>query len=179
MLRGINVSGTKKVRMQELEKLYQGLHLENVRAYIQSGNVVFTSSHSDADYLAELITKALYKEYTFDIPVFISTATDLEAVITRNPFLQRHNIEKDKLHVTFLQHAPALQAIEKCQALTFEPDEFVMDDKVIYLYCPNGYGRTKLTNTFFERKLQVMATTRNWRTMNELLRIAHQKLGLA
>lgn len=84
MLQGINVSGT--VGMQELEKLYQGLHLENVRTYIQNGNVVFTSLHSNADYLAELITKALYKEYTFDIPVFISTATELEPILTQNPF---------------------------------------------------------------------------------------------
>jgi uncharacterized protein (DUF1697 family) len=175
MLRGINVSGTKKVSMQELKSLYEGLNLENVRTYIQSGNVVFTSSHPDPVYLTELINKALYTKYAFDAPVFISTATELEAALTQNPFLQRKSIEKDKLHIIFLQHMPSLQDVEKCKALTFEPDEFMIDDKIIYLYCPNGYGRTKLTNTFFERKLQIMATTRNWRTVNELLKMANEK----
>lgn len=93
------------------------------------------------------------------------------SIIKSNPFLNRKNIDITKLHVTLLADEPAQANIDKLKDMHYEPDEFILCEREIYLYCPNGYGITKLNNNFFENKLKVTATTRNWKTMNELLSI--------
>lgn len=174
MLRGINVSGQKKVNMQDLKLLYEELNLQNVRTYIQSGNVVFEAEEKDINDVSNIIEEKLFKKYNFEVPVIVKTAADMEAIIQGNTFLQRENIDQDKLHVTFLRHMPSSGNVEKLSASNYDQDEFIICANVIYLFCPNGYGRTKLTNSFFENKLKTIATTRNWRTVNELLKIARQ-----
>lgn len=172
MLRGINVSGQKKVNMQELKTIYQELNLQNVRTYIQSGNVIFESPESEPAYLSSQISDKLFQKYAFEIPVLVTKAAELETIVAGNLFLQKEGTVTEKLHVTFLWHTPESQNLEKLKAVNFEPDKFIVCNKVIYVYCADGYGRTKLTNTFFENKLKTTATTRNWRTVNELLKIA-------
>lgn len=172
ILRGINVSGQKKINMQELKAMYEGLEFQNVVTYIQSGNVLFRFAKKDERALAKRIEDAVKATFGFDVPVLVLTEKELKATIKSNPFLKEQDILPDKLHVTFLQEKPDASNIKKTEELNFSPDRFVISGKDVYVYCPNGYGNTKINNNFFESKLKVKATTRNWKTVNELQRIA-------
>jgi len=168
ILRGINVSGQKKIRMADLSKLYESLGFTNVRTYIQSGNVVFESVPGKPDKLAHDIEQAIRKEYGFDVPVLVRARAEIRASIRANPFLKAAGIDITKLHLTFLEHAP-----EKSVVRTFDPgplgqDRYSIKDTNVFLYCPGGYGKTRLSNTFLEKRLGVRATTRNWKTVNVL-----------
>jgi uncharacterized protein (DUF1697 family) len=169
ILRGINVSGQKKILMSDLKQLYEELDFKKVKTFIQSGNVVFESKNSAS--IIKKIEEKIKQKYQFDVPVIIRTIDEMEATIIHNPFLKIKNIELDKLHVTYLSETPVPDSIKKIKEYNFEPDEFHIIGKEIYIHCPNGYGRTKLTNMFFEKKLNITATTRNWKTSNELLTI--------
>jgi len=169
ILRGINVSGQKKIPMLELKKLYEELHFENITTYIQSGNVIFNSKN--AKDLSKQIEKKIFERYNFNVPVIIRTPVEMQSIIEGNLFLKQKDIDITKLHVVYLTDGPKQGNIDKLNTYNYEPDKFYLSGKEVYLYCPNGYGNTKLTNSFFENKLKVTATTRNWNTTNELLKI--------
>ena len=172
MLRGINVGGQKKIRMTELKSLYESLDLVNVKTYVQSGNVVFDSTEQDASKLAELIEAQIEQFFGYSVSVFIREAKDFERIIASNPFLNERNEDLAKLHVTFLYSSPLGSKLSDLAMPNNEGDELSVGDKEIYLFCPKGYGRTKLSNNSFERKLKVAATTRNWKTVNVLHKMA-------
>jgi len=176
ILRGINVSGQKKILMTDLKALYEDLGLENVTTYIQSGNVIFTTKkplpHKE---LTRKIEEAIFKKYDFNVPVIIRTGNEMEKVLAANPLLKQKNIDPEKLHVTFLEEQPSAERARLTKDLDYSPDKFVILKKEVYLYCPNGYGVSKLSNAFFENKLKVKATTRNWKTVNTLVSLAKNK----
>ncbi len=165
MLRGINVSGHKKVTMAELKQVYVSLGHQNVRTYLQSGNVVSEHPGAPSPSLALEIEKSLRQRFGFDIPVFIRSGDELQRLIKENPFAER---VEDWIHVTFLYNKPAVSSIDRINQAAGEGEAFSMGEREVYLYCPKGYGRTKLSNSFFERTLKVTATTRNWRTTKAL-----------
>ncbi len=175
ILRGINVSGQKKVPMKELLALYQSLGYTDVATYIQSGNVIFKSAEKSAPVLISQIESKIAGHFGFEVPVIIRTAEQMSAVLTSNPFLKEKGIEEDKLHVTFLDKMPAQSQLDKLRGYDFTPDRFVVHNLEVYVYCPNGYGRTKIHNNFFENKVKVGATTRNWKTVNTLVDMAFGK----
>jgi uncharacterized protein (DUF1697 family) len=173
ILRGINVSGQKKILMADLKALYEGLKFKDVTTYIQSGNVIFKSDSKLSDAaLAEKIEAAILKQYSFTVPVVVRSISQLENIISENQFLKEKNIDLEKLHVTFLSEVPAKSATEAIKLLDYPPDRFSVAGEEVFLYTPGGYGETKLSNKFFENKLKVTATTRNWKTVNKLLEIA-------
>ncbi|MEH0154839.1 DUF1697 domain-containing protein [Limibacter armeniacum] len=169
ILRGINVSGQKKIKMADLKKHIENLGYEQVSTYIQSGNILFESEVTDISLLETSIADMIKKEYEFEVPVLVLEKETLQNVVADNPFLSDPNIDIDKLHVTFLAKKPVPEKVAALKELDFGDDQFQVVGKCVYLYCPNGYGRTKLTNNFFENKLKVIATTRNWKTVNNLL----------
>jgi len=169
ILRGINVGG-RTVPMAELKIIFEKSKFKNIRTYIQSGNVIFEGKNSPG--LATTIEKELLKKYKFDIPVIIRTVPEIESVIKKNPFVKKKGINIERLHVTFLAEEPLRENVSKAKEYHYPPDEFILNGKEVYLHCPVSYGETKLNNNFFENKLKVRATTRNWRTVNELLKIA-------
>lgn len=170
ILRGINVSGQKKIQMADLKKLYEELKLKNVITYIQSGNVLFEAANAKG--LAKKIQEKIFEKYAFEVPVIIREGSELEAVVNINPFLKKANTQMDRLYVTFLEQEAQLDFIKKLDSSLYLPDEFKILGKEIYLHVPkDGYGNTKLSNNFFENKLKVTATTRNWKTTCELLRL--------
>lgn len=172
ILRGINVSGQKKILMADLKTLYEDLQFRNVKTYIQSGNVVFKSEKKvDDEDTAKRIEKAIQKKYGFQVPVIIRSYRELEKVIASNPFLREKDIDPKKLHVTFLSEIPSKERLNELNSVGFSPDEFTIQGKEIYLHIPVSYGETKLSNSFFEKKLKVTATTRNWNTVNKLAEI--------
>jgi uncharacterized protein (DUF1697 family) len=172
ILRGINVSGHRMIKMDALKKMYLDLGLVNVHSYIQSGNVMFQFNKSDSAKLENTIKAAIFKEFGFDVPVLVKDADEMQNVLKNNPFIKKKDVDLTKLHVTLLSELPGQTDLSKLKEYSFLPDEFMVSDKIIYLYCPNGYGNTKLNNNFFENKLKVTATTRNWKTINELVKIA-------
>lgn len=172
ILRGINVSGHRIIKMDALKKLYIDLGFINVQNYIQSGNVVFSKIKSKPDQLAKNIKDAILKEYGFDVSVLVKDADEMQNVLKNNPFLKKKDVDLTKLHVTLLSKLPGQTELSKLMEYSFLPDEFMISEKTIYLFCPNGYGNTKLNNNFFESKLKVKATTRNWKTVKELYKIA-------
>jgi uncharacterized protein (DUF1697 family) len=175
ILRGINVSGQKKILMADLKILFESLHFKETATYIQSGNVVFKSDSKSSDIeLAKKIEKAISAKYHFEVPVIIRTSAELKNAISQNPFKKEKNIDLKKLHVTFLSETPDKEKIEQIKEANFLPDRFVFKGKEIYLHIPDSYGETKLSNKFFENKLKVGATTRNWNTVNKLFEMAQQ-----
>lgn len=172
LLRGINVSGQKMIKMDALKEMYNDLHFTNVRTYIQSGNVIFEEVHSNQIDLEQKIANELLLKFGFVIPVIVLNAVELKAIVEQNPFVSDEAKDISHLHVTLLSSIPEQIDYTMISQKKATDEEFAITEKAVYLYCPDGYGRTKLTNTFFENKLKVGATTRNWKTTIELLRIA-------
>ena len=172
ILRGINVSGKNIIKMEALKEMYTDLGFRKVTTYIQSGNVIFQSSQPDAMLVSDLITSGIVSRFALKVPVLVLHYNEFQAVLSNNPFLETSGVDISKLHITFLSGIPGLTNVEALKNTSCLPDEFVLSERAVYLMCPDGYGNTKLTNSYFENKLKVTATTRNVRTSNELLRIA-------
>ena len=171
ILRGINVSGKNIIKMTALKELYEALGNQNVTTYIQSGNVVFQSAQADADAVAKLIADGILTRFELQVPVLIREFTELKTILSANPFIKGGGADISKLHITFLAELPEEVRIQSIANGNYRPDEFSVFGQTIYLSCPNGYGSTKLSNSFFENKLKVKATTRNLKTCSELFRI--------
>ncbi|WP_020529175.1 DUF1697 domain-containing protein [Flexithrix dorotheae] len=169
ILRGINVSGQKKIKMAELKAHLSELDFGNIQTYIQSGNVIFDFTETDAKILAGNISAKIKEKYGFDVPVIVKTVAEFEEVANHNPYDSTWDNDDRKLLVTFLDEIPAAENFEKLQAVKSGEDKVVLVGKAIYLHCPNGYGTTKFSNNLIEQKLKVIATTRNWRTVNKLV----------
>ena len=169
ILRGINVSGQKKIIMTDLVKLYEDLGFTDVKTYIQSGNVVFNSTKKVSNsMLVKQIETKINEIYGFLVPVIIRTVDDLSKIIASNPY---KNETSENLYITFLSNLPNSNHLENLTELNYLLDEFIVIEKEIYLNV-SSYGTTKLSNSFFENKLKVTATTRNWNTVNKLLAIS-------
>jgi uncharacterized protein (DUF1697 family) len=171
LLRGINVSGQKQIKMADLKALFVDTGGLEVQTYIQSGNVVFRHTSTDPGELGKAIEQQIRGKYAFEVPVLIRTDQQMQLVLDMNPFLKEGGVDKEQLYVTFLEKEPLVALTEKIQSLQFEPDQFVGAGTEVYVYCPGGYGRTKINNTFFENKLKVKATTRNLRTLSKLIQM--------
>ena len=175
MLRGINVSGQKPVKMDRLKALCESLGLTRVTTYIQSGNVVFASPASDAHELEGLIRESIERVFGYQVHVFIRTVEEFARISMVNPFLEEPGIDLSKLHVTFLSASPHPTGIDQLSAVDAGSDRLRSMGREIYLHCPDGYGKTRLSNPFLEKKLGVSATTRNWKTVLKLVEIAAQR----
>jgi uncharacterized protein (DUF1697 family) len=172
ILRGINVSGSKIIKMEALRKMFDDLNFKNAQTYIQSGNIVFQDKQTACEILEKKIARRILGDFGFEVPVMVKEPGELKAALRNNPFVNQRTLDATKLHATFLSSLPAKEGLEKIKGGNYGADEYIFDGKIIYLYCPDGYGNTKLNNNFFESKLKVSATTRNWRTINELVRMA-------
>lgn len=160
--------GGKRVAMKDLKALVEGLGHQDVATYIQSGNVVFRAKSGGAKKLAGDIQKAITKEMGLEVTILLRSPDELRDVTAANPF---PGVE-DKLHVTFLDAEPDPSKVAAVDHDAYPPDAFEVKGREVYLHCPEGYGNSKLINSFWEKKLGVAATTRNWRTVNKLLEMA-------
>jgi uncharacterized protein (DUF1697 family) len=170
LLRGVNVGGNF-LKMERLRDLCAELGFQNVRTYVQSGNVVFESAATAGHCLKKLQGK-LAGETRLPVAVVLRTVSDLRRILAGNAFLKRRGVDPSKLHVTFLGGAPTKEGLKKLGALKAGDDEFRVVGEEVYLYCPDGYGRTKLSNNALEKGMGTPATTRNWNTVNKLYEIA-------
>ena len=171
LLRGINVGGKKKIAMADLRSLFSELGFEDVVTYIQSGNVVFRTSRADADALSAKIEREIAAVFGIKPAVLLRMPKELTTIAERNPYLSR-NADLSKLHVVFLDHAPAKRAAAALDTERSPGDEFTLKGREIYLHLPNGAGRSKLTIDYFERALGARATQRNWKTLLRLIELS-------
>ena len=174
ILRGINVGGHNPVKMDALRLLYAELGYSAIQSYIQSGNIIFNSGLSDIPKLENNIREKIFETFGLNVSVLVMTAGELNTALQNNPFIKDKMKNPAFIHLTFLSRLPDKELVEKIPAGFYLPDEFFISGKIIYLYCPAGYGNTKLSNNFFENKLKLTATTRNLNTSNVLLNLAEK-----
>jgi uncharacterized protein (DUF1697 family) len=174
MLRGINVGG-KVIKMDALREMCSQMGLKDVRTYIQSGNIIYSYKKILPKKLDALLNENIKKSFGYDVPVITLTVPELQAVIKTNPMSKQKSRDQAFMHVTLLDKKPESEKVKAIMDGDYQGHEFEWIDRAIYLYTPGGYGNTKLNNSFFEKKLKVSGTTRNWKTINELLKMAEEK----
>jgi uncharacterized protein (DUF1697 family) len=174
MLRGVNVGGHNKIRMDALRALCESLGLRDAQTYVQSGNVVFRTKEPDLAALANRIEDAIEESFGFRPAVIIRTTSELRAVVAKNPFGRRRGINPGKLLVTFLADDPSAEARDRVLQIKTEPEELRIDGREVYIYFPNGMGRTKLSWPTIAKMLGTSGTGRNWNSVTKLLEIAEK-----
>jgi uncharacterized protein (DUF1697 family) len=172
MLRGINVGGHAKIKMDALRKLYVSLKLQNPQTYIQSGNVIFKTDERNLDLIAKRIQQAIEKKFACRPEIILRTADELRAVIAKNPFAKRADAEPGKLLVSFLAADPGGQARKDLRDQGFRPEELHAIGREVYIYFPNGMGKSKLPWSRLDKILHTPGTGRNWNSINKILIIA-------
>ncbi len=175
-LRGVNITGHNKIRMADLTGMFKESGFNDAETYIQSGNVVFTVDGGIAGIeLVPGIESAIRLKFGFEIAAMIRTPDEIRKIITVNPFLKETNFDPSKSAVIFLYEKPVKEQLEKVRSINYPPDKFEIIGKEIFIYCPNGFGRTKLYTNFFENKMKIAGTARNWNTINTILGMAERK----
>ncbi len=166
LLRGINVGGHRKILMADLRMLLENLNLKNVKTYIQSGNVSFQSSNDNIKSIENTIKDQILKQYGFEVPVLVKTHSELKSILNNCPFT---NNKKVNSYFMLLLTSPKEELIKEISLIKYPNEEFYITKNCIYFYCSTGYGRTKFNSNFFEKKLNVVATARNYKTMVKLI----------
>lgn len=172
LLRGINIGGHKKIKMDSLRDGFSSLGYTNIKTYIQSGNILFCSKEEDKTKLEREISSMIMDKYGFDVPVLVLNSDDLNEVITNNPFANSINHKKEFIHITFISNEVKEINYKEIESKKESEDEYKIINKAIYLYLQKGYGNTKIHNNFFEKLLKTQATTRNWKTCLELFEMS-------
>ncbi|MGW3609846.1 DUF1697 domain-containing protein [Micromonospora sp. NPDC005163] len=171
LLRGVNV-GSTRLTMADLRRLVTDLGHDDARTYLQSGNVVFGSTVRDAEKLAGGIERALADELGLSVPVLVRSARELAAVAGGNPYAERED-DPTRLLVAFLATAPKRSTVDALTVPGSENVAFTVTGREVYLHFPDGgYGRSKFTNAYLEKKLGMVATTRNWKSVRALAELA-------
>jgi len=172
LLRGVNVGGKNSLPMKDLAEMFGKARCENVRTYIQSGNVIFASGESAK--VAAAIEQQIVHRFGFRSPVILRSLKEMRAVVAGNPFLMA-GAALERLHVSFLAERPTAGRIASLDPHRSPPDEFIVKGREIYLHTPNGMGKTKLTSTYFDSELATVGTVRNWRTTTKLLEMMESR----
>jgi len=179
LLRGVNVGGHNKIKMEELRELYESLGLRDAQTYVQSGNVVFRTDARDFTRLSKRIADAIEDRFAFRPGVILRTAADLRGVIAANPFVSRRDLDPSRLLVQFLDSEPPADLRERLLRIESEPEELRMAGRELYIYYPNGMARPKVAWASVERILRTSCAGRNWNTVRKLLEMAESLDGAA
>ena len=167
LLRGINVSGTKMIKMDALTKTLQAIGFLNVRTYIQSGNV-FVDSEETASKVSFIIKQEIFKTFGHDVPIIMVRKNDLEDCLLKNPFLNDKTTDIKMLYTAFVSKELNENSIHDLKISNFKPDEASIDKNKIFIKYFFGAGKTKLDANYIEKKLNLTATIRNWNTISTL-----------
>jgi uncharacterized protein (DUF1697 family) len=171
MLRGVNVGGSSRIKSEALQRVYETLGFADVRTLLQSGNVLFRSTLTDRARLAKRIMQELERQLELPVQTVLRTLREVEAIVERGPALSGQ-ADPGKLLVMFLSSVPsaaAQAALLKWHRSKELPEMLELRGPEIYLYYPDGIGRSKLTNAVIERKLDTWGTARNWNTLTKLV----------
>ena len=169
LLRGINVSGHNMIKMDALKKMLENMGFQNVETYIQTGNVFVDSDEDNAASVGFKIKQEIAKVFGHDVPVVMVSKSELEACFKNNPYLKEKDCDTKKLYVAFISKELSPLALNDLKISNFKPDEAAIDSSRIYIKYAVGAGKTKLDQKYIEKKLNVVATVRNWNTVTTLL----------
>ena len=171
LLRGVNVGGKNKLPMKPLSALCEAHGCTAVQTYIQSGNIVFRAKSKTAAAFPGALKAQIKKDFGFETTVILRTAEEMRAVTENNPYL-KPAVDTKFLHVTFLADEPDLTDVVKLNPVCEKNEAFSLRGKEIFLYLPNGMGRSKMASYAFDKILRTVGSTRNWQTVNKLLALA-------
>lgn len=175
LLRGINVGGKRKILMADLKVLFTDLGFKNIETYIQSGNVLFDCDMSiSAAEISTKIENAIATKFGFEVPIVISSIDEIKTAIETNPFLKDSETQIEQLHLTFLKQVAEDSELENIKNFDYSPDKFHIQNRYAFIFCNGKYHESKLTNDFFEKKLKVSTTTRNWKTVLKLYELGNK-----
>jgi len=175
ILRGINVGGKRKVRMADLKAQLMAAGLKDVQTYIQSGNVIFSSAtETDNQILASIVEQVIAEHFGLNVPVIVLSAYEIHEAVSSNPLVREADVDINRLHLTFLKEVPDEKYTNSILASKTSSDQFVLSNKHIFVYCVGPYHKSKLSNSFFEKHLHTVATTRNWKTVLKLAGLAKE-----
>lgn len=172
LLRGINVGGHKKIKMAALKSMFENMDCQDVTAYIQSGNIVFRSSETSKKKLESVIEKGIELKFGFEVPVLVKSVAEIKEILDDSPYTNSEDLEANHIYYTLLKTKPEKESVVILDQKKYPNELFLISDNCIYLNCLNGAGKAKLTNTIIEKKLGVVATTRNHKTMVKLIDLA-------
>lgn len=171
LLRGINVSGHNMIKMEALKTSLEAIGFENVQTYIQSGNVFVDTEEENAAAVGFKIKQEIFKTFGHEVPVVVIGKTDLESCLKNNPFLKEAKVDIKKLYVAFISTTLKSDSINDLRISQFKPDEASIDANRIYIKYAVGAGKTRFDQKYIEKKLNVIATIRNWNTVTQLLQL--------
>jgi uncharacterized protein (DUF1697 family) len=174
MLRGVNVGSHNRIKMDALRDLCGSLDLLDVQTYVQSGNIVFRTKERNLNALAKKIRSGIEKKFGFSPEIILRSASDLREVIAKNPFAAMKDIDPGKLLVDFLSSEPSTEACKSVRAIKTDPEKLHIEGREIYIYFPNGAGRSKLSWPALEKILKTPGTARNWNSVTKLLAMAEE-----
>jgi uncharacterized protein (DUF1697 family) len=177
MLRGVNVGGHNKIKMEDLRALCESLGLLDVQTYVQSGNLVFRTKERSLAPIAKRIEDGIEHKFGFRPGVLLRTTAEMRATIAKNPFADRQGIDPSKLLVTFLHVEPDAGSRGNALAIKTFPEELRIDGSEVYIYFPNGMARPKMSWPRIEKALKTWGTGRNWNTVTKLLEMAEALEG--
>ena len=177
MLRGVNLGPHHRIKMDALRALYESLKLENPRTYVQSGNVIFRTREKNAAKLGKQIQDAIEKKFGFRPEIVLRTTDELRKAIAASPFAKRPELEPGKILVTFLAGEPGPDAHANLAKLKEHPEELHLKGREMYIYFPDGAGKSKLPWSQVERLLKVTGTARNWNSVTNMLAMAEEMEG--
>ncbi|MFT6748503.1 MAG: hypothetical protein ACI9XR_000069 [Flavobacterium sp.] len=169
LLRGINVSGTKMIKMESLKKSLEEIGYTNLKTYIQSGNVFIDSEEENSNKIAFDTKQQIFKTFGFDVPCIVLAKSDLEKCLTNNPFLKEKDCNTKKLYVAFTSKLLTDQSIHDLKISAIKPDEVAIEENRMYIKYFDSPAKTRLDTNYIEKKLVLNATIRNWNTINKLL----------
>ena len=168
LLRGINVSGHNMIKMEALKTVLEAAGFQNVKTYIQSGNVFVDTDETNAAAVGFKIKQELFKNFGHEVPVVVIAKSDLDACLNNNPFLKEKEVDTKKLYVAFVSTTLKDTSINDLKISQFKPDEARIDGNKIFIKYAVGAGKTRFDQKYIEKKLNVVATIRNWNTVLNL-----------
>lgn len=177
MLRGVNLGPHNRIKMDALRELYESLNFEDPRSYVQSGNIVFRAREKNIPQLAKKIQSAIEKKFGCCPEVILRTAEEMRAAIAGNPFPEQAKAEPGKVLVTFLAAEPPREAKASLDKFQKFPEKLHLNGRELYIYFPNGAGRSKLPWSAVDKLLKVTGTARNWNSVQAILAIAEEMEG--
>jgi uncharacterized protein (DUF1697 family) len=168
-LRAINVSGHNIIKMVDLKVAFEEIGYQNIKTYIQSGNVVFETQLLDSAQIRQAIEKKLIQNFGNEIVTIIRTTTEMDEIVQNHPFSAEILASDKRIYVSFLADIPAQNLVDEVEKMSYESESFTLQGKNLYYWAEKGLKKELFSNNFIEKKLKVSATTRNWNTVNKML----------
>ena len=175
LLRGINFSGHNMMKMDALKSMLEKAGFQNVKTYIQSGNVFVDTDEENAASVGFKIKQEIFKDFGHDVPAVVINKEDLNSCFKNNPFLKEKDVDTKKLYVAFLSNTLRSESINDLKISQFKPDEAIIDGNKIFIKYAVGAGKTRLDQKYIEKKLNLTATIRNWNTVTQLLKMYEER----